>query len=160
MKPTDAAKLCKFAKAACPAQAIDQDTPAAWYVLLADLRFEDAMEALVNVARKQPFVAPAEIRAEVRRLRGGRLSAFGPIPAPPSELSPVEQQQWIRDAQSRIADGSVTTPAELGVLPAPPWKQPPLELEGLTQRVPEDDRAQPPRKRAAARKKTPPEGKQ
>jgi hypothetical protein len=155
VKATEAAKLCQFAKAACPAQAIDQDTPAAWFVLLSDLRFEDAQEALVNVVRKQPFVAPAEIRTEVRRIRAARLTAFGPIPAPPKELEDAAYRKWLLDAQRRIADGAVTSLDQLGVLPPASGKRP-LELEGLFQQVPADDREPEqspkkprPRKRAA-----------
>lgn len=115
MNAAEATRLCKFAKAACPQQAIDQDTPAAWFVILSDLRFEDAQEALVNVVKKQPFVSPAEIRAEVRRIRGQRLLAFGALPDPPAEIGadPARYQAWMQDAQRRIGDGEVTSPAQL-----------------------------------------------
>lgn len=142
MTPTEAAQLCKFALAACPAQKIDADTPAAWFVLLSDLRYEDAQQALVNVVRRQPFVSPAEIRTEVRRIRGARLAAFGPIPAPPAAIAERGDEairRWLLDAQTRIADGTVTAHDQIGVLPAAGGKRP-LELENVFKHVPPDDR--------------------
>jgi len=58
------------------------------------------------VAKRQPFVAPAEIRAEVRRIRDERL-ARTPVPAPPADVAdqPGRYQMAIRAAVRRIADG-------------------------------------------------------
>ena len=58
--------LTRYVKACCPQQAIDRYTPDAWHDLLGDLAPEDCRAAVVTVAKRQPFVAPAEIRAEVR----------------------------------------------------------------------------------------------
>lgn len=122
MTPDDALKLCKFAKSACPAQAIDQDTPAAWFVLLNDLNYNDAMAALVNVVKTQPFVSPAEIRAEVKKLRAARITAFGPMPPPPPEVANGTESDyiaWLKDSQTKIADGTVTKPEQLAIDTAP-----------------------------------------
>ena len=136
MNPEEALTLCKFAKAACPQQAIDQDTPAAWAMLLDDIRYQDAQEALKNVVRDQPFVSPSEIRAEVKRIRAKRVIAFGPIPDPPREVGddPARYRAWIGETQRAIADGRVTKPEEVGRLPGPPSKRP-LELEGVFRKV-------------------------
>lgn len=66
--------LARFVKACCPQQAIDEYTPDAWHELLGHLELADCREAAVMVARRQPFVAPAEIIAEVAR----RHSASAP----------------------------------------------------------------------------------
>lgn len=108
MTNADAVVLCRMAKAACPQQQFDQYTPDMWHELLGDLRFVDAREALVEVVKSQPFVSPAEIRDQVKRVRGKRLDAFGPI-TPPFELegSPLAEREWIREMVRRVGDGEV-----------------------------------------------------
>lgn len=104
MNANEALLLCRYVRACCPQQAIDEYTPTAWADLLGDIRLEDAKEATRRVASKQPFVAPAEIRAEVRRIRSKRISDHPPL-TPPPDLSELEQRQWRRQAVRRIGDG-------------------------------------------------------
>jgi hypothetical protein len=91
------------------------------------------------VARRQPFVAPAEIRAEVRKLRDDRL-ARTPLPAPPAELAdePGRYQRAVQAGVKRIADGHQLHRAIAG---APLPGEPPAEWqrakEALTEPVPE-----------------------
>lgn len=59
--------LTRYVKACCPQQAIDKYTPVAWHDLLGHLGIDDCRAAVAAVASRQPFVAPAEIIAEVRR---------------------------------------------------------------------------------------------
>lgn len=125
MNKPEAITLCRLAKAACPQQAIDEYTPDAWFELLNDLRFEDAKEALFNVCRVQPFVAPAEIRDAVKRLRHARIDAFGPFDPPP-ELDPKDYSPWLSETLRRIGDGDLTDPAELAQ-PGTPRELPPLD---------------------------------
>lgn len=108
MSNAEAVMLCRMAKAACPQQQFDQYTPDMWHELLGDLRFVDAREALVEVVKAQPFVSPAEIRDQVKRVRGKRLDAFGPI-IPPFELegSPIAEREWIREMVRRVGDGEL-----------------------------------------------------
>jgi len=112
MTPLEATTLCRLAKAMCPQQAVDEFTPDAWHMLLDDLRFEDAKAALVNVARQQPFVAPAEIRAEVRKIRSQRIKEFGHYDVP-SGLNSRKTVEFIRATNKRIADGEITSAKEL-----------------------------------------------
>ena len=104
MNANEALLLCRYVKACCPQQAIDEYTPTAWADLLHDIRFEDAQAAVRAVAAKQPFVAPAEIRAEVARIRGARI-ANHPALVPPPGLSELETRTWLRDAKRHIGDG-------------------------------------------------------
>jgi hypothetical protein len=115
MTHAEAVLLCRYAKAACPQQAFDQYTPDAWSDLLGDLRFIDCQEALKSVVQRQPFVSPAEIRAEVRKVRHKRIGDFGPMPDPPSGLSPAESARWQRDIMRSIGDGELAPglPAEI-----------------------------------------------
>jgi hypothetical protein len=138
MNVSQATDLCFFAKAACPQQAIDQDTPRAWFVLLSDLTYEDCMEALVAHVRESPFVSPAEIRQGVKKLRARRMEAFGPIPDPPAEVAadPSLFHPWLAQAKQRIADGEVTKPEQLGVLPGTPGERPALTRKQVEDATP------------------------
>lgn len=109
MTKAEAVTLCRFAKAACPQQAFDTYTPDAWAELLGDLCFADAKLAVIELAKRQPFVAPAEIRTEVRRIRAARITAYGTLPDPPAGLDPDNAhayQRWLEDTTKRIADGN------------------------------------------------------
>jgi hypothetical protein len=48
---------------------MDEYTADAWHDLLSDISLDEARAAVVTVARRQPFCAASEIRAEVRRAR-------------------------------------------------------------------------------------------
>lgn len=107
MNNTEAATLCRLAQACCPQQKFDPLTPDAWAGLLDDVRFDDARDALRAIAKRQPFVAPAEIRAEVGRIRRNRVEAAGVID-PPADLDPdieANYRAWLKTATAAIADG-------------------------------------------------------
>lgn len=119
MNATEAAMLCRFAKAACPQQKIDEYTPDVWLDLLGDLRFDDAKTALLAVAAKQPFVAPAEIRAEVRRIRSKRIADAEASIVPPAELADrptADTCAWLAAEKRRIGDGELVDPDAYGEL--------------------------------------------
>jgi hypothetical protein len=114
MTPQEAVALCRFTAACCPSQKIDEYTADAWGLLLEGVRFEDAKEAVVKVAQKQPWVSPAEIISEVKKLRRKRIDEFGPI-TPPADLDPddtVAYRDWWQNVQRAIADGDLR-PKEL-----------------------------------------------
>lgn len=106
MNHTEVVILTRYVAAMCPAQKFDEYTPDAWFDVLGDLRLEDARTAVANVARTQPFIAPAEIRSEVRRIRDDRLDRLEGFLIPPAELSPTGYRDWLIDARKRIADGT------------------------------------------------------
>jgi hypothetical protein len=107
MKHAEAVQLTRLVHAICPQQAIDQYTPDAWSELLGDLRTQDCMAAVRNLGKRQVFIAPAEIRTEVRRIRNERLAAT-PDPIPPHDLTPVQTIEWLRNTRKAIADGTYT----------------------------------------------------
>jgi len=118
MTHAETVALARYVKACCPQQAIDEYTPDAWHDLLGDLTLADARAAAGEVARRQPFVAPAEIRAEVRRIRAERLDR-AILDAPPAELTdnPGRYKAALDARISQIADG-------YNLLPAIDWKEP------------------------------------
>lgn len=128
MKPTDAVVLKEYVKACCPQQRFTEYTTDAWFDLLGDLELEDCRQAVAAVAKRQPFVAPAEIRAEVRKIRDDRL-ARTPLPPPPAELAddPGRYQRAVQAGVKRIADGTSLHRAIAGApLPAEPpeaWRE-------------------------------------
>lgn len=66
--------LVEFVTSACPQQKINRMTPIAWYEIIGHLEFKDAFEAVAAVGRRQPFIAPSEIVAEI----AARLSVEQP----------------------------------------------------------------------------------
>ncbi len=119
MTPTEAVILCRFARSICPQQHFDEFTPDAWGEVLGRLRLVDCKEALTELAAKQPFVSPAEIRAEVRRIRRERDSDFGALPDPPNDIDPDDTaayMRWLRETRRRIADGELE-PKPLAIEP-------------------------------------------
>lgn len=104
MTPRETVLLTRYVKACCPQQQIDEYTPDAWHDLLGDLELNDCREAVKNVATRQPFVAPAEIRAEVRRIRSERLEGFQYTPVEGDEATAVYLAA-LRAQRAAVADG-------------------------------------------------------
>lgn len=96
----------------CPAQSVDEYTPDAWAEALDDIRFEDAIEAVRRIGRREAepgnslFIEPRHIRSEVRKLRVERMNRH-PQVEPPAELDPSDFMSWHRSIQRRIADGEI-----------------------------------------------------
>lgn len=115
MTAAEAVLLCRFAKACCPQQAIDQYTPDAWHELLRDLTFDDCKAAIVDIVKTQPFVAPAEIRDRVRKLSLEREYAFlrrFEIEYP-SLLEVDEDLELRRTIGQGLRNGTITEPAHM-----------------------------------------------
>ena len=106
MTPHETLLLTRYVKACCPQQAIDKYTPDAWHDLLGDLPLEDCRSAVATVAKAQPFCAPSEIRAEVKRIRRDRIDRAIPA-APPAEVAdaPGRYKAALEAGIRRIADG-------------------------------------------------------
>lgn len=97
MNAKEAIALCRMVKSICPAQKFDEFTPDFWHPLLADISFDDAKDAVIGVAKRQPFIAPAEIRAQVMITNRARARAL-PAVLPPRELcdDPRAEIQWLK----------------------------------------------------------------
>lgn len=100
MNAQETARLCRLIAALSPAQKMDDETPAVWSVILADVTLSDAMEAVKVIAARQPWIAPADIVAEARRLRKGRLESVG---TPTPNVDPQDTQAWIAEQRALTA---------------------------------------------------------
>lgn len=119
MTPREAVALVAVVRAGCPGMEIVDGMPQLWHEVLSDLRVEDCRQAVVNLVRRSPaYIAPADIRAEVRRIRKDRLDRV-PFPIPPSDLTPLETIAWGRDVTRQIADGTFVPVRVEGTLPMP-----------------------------------------
>jgi hypothetical protein len=104
--PPETVLLTEYVRACCPQQAIGEYTSDAWYDLLGDLSLADCKAAVAEIAKRQPFVAASDIRAEVKEARKQRIFDVG-IPAPPPELldDPAAYGAALQAAATAIADG-------------------------------------------------------
>lgn len=118
MNPAESLALTRFVRAACPQQKLDEYTPDAWHELLADLTFADCKTAVVALGKQQPFISPAEIRAEVRRRRNERCRADMTDPDYPAD-----------DVQGGLAAIKARRRA-LGNGDAEPLALPPIDPDG------------------------------
>jgi len=110
MTPEETVVLARYVRALCPGQKFDEYTPDAWHDVLADFALADARAAAAAVARKQPFVSPAEIIAEIRKQRDDRADGFqGPgLSAEIPDADPDDVQAYLsalRGLRTRAADG-------------------------------------------------------
>lgn len=130
MNNQETVKLTRLVKAMCPQQAMDEYTADTWCELLADLRLTDCTEAVKRLGQEQPFIAPSEIRAAVRKIRTDRLDRIA-LPDPNPDMTPVQTIEWLRNTRRAIADGTYVAPEPPQLAPRPV-----AELtEGAFQRV-------------------------
>ena len=54
MSPEETIALCRLVKAVCPSQALDQYTPDAWALILRHIDYNDAKQAVIDIA-SQPL---------------------------------------------------------------------------------------------------------
>lgn len=110
MNEEETVVLARYVRALCPGQKFDEYTADSWHDVLADFALVDARAAAASVARKQPFVSPAEIIAEIRKQRDDRAAGFqGPgLSAEVPDADPDDVQAYLsalRGLRTRAADG-------------------------------------------------------
>jgi hypothetical protein len=108
--PDEVVVLARYVRALCPGQKFDEYTPDAWHDVLADFALADARAAAAAVARRQPFVSPAEIIDEIRKQRDARAADYqGPgLSAEIPDADPDDVQAYLsalRGMRTRAADG-------------------------------------------------------
>ncbi|MFD3646345.1 hypothetical protein ACFWUT_23495 [Streptomyces cyaneofuscatus] len=73
MTQDEAILLLEYVVAACPAQRIGEFTPDVWGELFAPYSLDEARTAVLTVAARQPFVAPADVITEIKARREERI---------------------------------------------------------------------------------------
>jgi hypothetical protein len=130
MNPIEAVTLTRYVKAICPQQKFDEFTSDAWADVLVDIDADEARAAVVRLARRQPFISPAEIIAEIVDVRAEAASDFqGPgLPAEVPDADPDDPAAYIaalRQQRYRAADGLELKPRPMKAL-----------LAGITGEIP------------------------
>lgn len=127
MNELEAVALARYVRAICPQQKFDEYTADVWYDLLGDYDLDACKQAAVALGRKQPFIAPSEIIAEVSRSRTERLNDFQYEPDP--DETP---QQYLANRRAQIA--AVAAGHRVPALPAPARAdRPALQLDQVGQ---------------------------
>ncbi|MFD5266721.1 hypothetical protein [Streptomyces sp. NPDC058335] len=73
MTEEEAVQIAEYVQAACPAQRFGEYTPDVWGEILAPYAVDEARTAVITVARRQPFISPAEIVTEIKARREERI---------------------------------------------------------------------------------------
>ncbi|MGW7334297.1 hypothetical protein ACWGIU_38030, partial [Streptomyces sp. NPDC054840] len=110
MTPDETVVLARYVRALCPQQKFDEYTPDAWHDVLGDYPLVAARRAAATVARRQPFISPAEIIEVIEQQRAENASDFqGPgLPAEVPDADPDDPVAYIaalRAQRYRAADG-------------------------------------------------------
>lgn len=79
MTPEEAVLISRLVKAACPSQKFDEYTPDVWAPMLADIDYGAAEKAIVEIGKRQKWIAPSDIIAEVRRASRPAVPYHRPI---------------------------------------------------------------------------------
>ncbi|MFJ8992662.1 hypothetical protein ACIRQH_19975 [Streptomyces sp. NPDC102279] len=112
MTQDEAILLLEYVSAACPAQRIGEHTPDVWGELFEPYALDEARTAVLVVARQQPFVAPADVIAEIKARRAERIELANLVydgnPLETGAESAATRRQLIRAA----ADG-LTGPSSI-----------------------------------------------
>lgn len=108
MNEQEALQICRLAHAASPAQKVDDYTPELWAMVLVNIRFTDARDALIELAAEQEWIHVSHIVKRVKLIRKRRLDAYGQLPEPPREcFDPAAYKAWLRQTTRAIADGEL-----------------------------------------------------
>ncbi|GAA2946510.1 MULTISPECIES: zinc finger domain-containing protein [Streptomyces] len=122
MNSQEATLIAKYVASVCPQQRFNEHTPDVWGDILAPYAFDDARAAVITVAARQPFVAPAEIVTEIKARRTERIELAHVV----YDGNPLET-----GAESAASRRALITAAADGLLPA----QTPTAALGTTTRL-------------------------
>lgn len=136
MTPDETVVLARYVRALCPQQKFDEYTPDAWHDVLGEYRLADARAAAAAVAKRQPFVSPAEIIGQIKQQRGDRADSFqGPgLPAEIPDADPDDVGAYLaalRAQRTRAADGFELKPRKMAELLAGVGREVPAEVTAV-----------------------------
>ncbi|MFJ5638696.1 hypothetical protein [Streptomyces sp. NPDC093223] len=105
MTEEEAVQIAEYVQAACPAQKFGEYTPDVWGEILAPYNVDEARSAVIAVARRQPFVSPAEIVIEIRARRAERIELANIVIDGDPELTGAESAAALREIIRAAGDG-------------------------------------------------------
>ena len=118
MNATEAGKLCNAVRSLAPSQKFELDTDLVWAAVMSDVAYADAVQAVGRLGRRQTYIAPADIIAEVRTIRCERLDGVDAITP---EADPDDVRAYIaelRRIRADVANGRREVPKSAGALEA------------------------------------------
>lgn len=106
MNHSDVTRLVALVKNLCPGQRIEKFTPDAWELILDDVSYQDAKEAVRRIGKRLDpdamWIDPRQIRTEARRTRAARLDATPTTGAP---ADPAAYCEWLKTSRDGVANG-------------------------------------------------------
>ena len=111
MNEIELAKLLRFVHALCPAQKFDEYTPDAWELVLGDVPFDDARDALKTLGQKLRFIAPSDIAQEVRRVRNVRAAQYTDYADTLPASDPDDWRAYMQDIRAHNYRAASALPA-------------------------------------------------
>ncbi|AMW11647.1 hypothetical protein A4E84_20400 [Streptomyces qaidamensis] len=112
MTQDEAILLLEYVSAACPAQRIGEFTPDVWGELFAPYSLDEARTAVLVVARQQPFIAPADVIAEIKARRAERIELANIVYDGNPEETGAESAVALREIIRAAGDG-LTGPSSI-----------------------------------------------
>lgn len=112
MTQDEAILLLEYVAAACPAQRIGEFTPDVWGELFAPYTLDDARAAVLVIACRERFIAPADVITEIKARRAERIELANiVIDGDPSHTG-AESAASLREIIQAAGDG-LTGPSSI-----------------------------------------------
>jgi hypothetical protein len=130
----EAVLLTRYVKALCPQQKFDEFTADAWHDVLGHLTLLECRSAAAEMARRKPFVSPAEIIDVIRQRRGDNARDIqGPgLPAAVPDADPDDVTAYlaaVRAQRTRAGDGQELKPRDMKALLSDVGREMPAESD-------------------------------
>ncbi|MFJ8054913.1 hypothetical protein [Streptomyces sp. NPDC096142] len=105
MTEEEAVQIAEYVQAACPAQKFGEYTPDVWGEILAPYDVDEAHTAVIVIAARQRFIAPADIIAEVKARRAERIELANIVVDGNPALTGAESAAALREIIRAAGDG-------------------------------------------------------
>ncbi|MET8765511.1 hypothetical protein [Streptomyces sp. NPDC004658] len=112
MTEEEAVQIAEYVAAACPAQKFGEYTPDVWGEILAPYDVNEARSAVIAIARRQPFISPAEIVTEIRARRAERIEQANLVYDGDPDETGAESAAALREIIRAAGDG-LTGPSSI-----------------------------------------------
>lgn len=115
MTPTETTRLLALVAAVCPSQAIGEHTAEAWHLVLDGLDYQRACRAVIEVGKRKPFIAAADVVQETRRLAVVERDQVPPTAVPDADPDdPRAYAAALRAGRMRVPDPGALKPLPTG----------------------------------------------